>query len=319
MSGPYVGQLGAFGLAKESVLGTFVAPARFIPIHLPMNIGSPDIDLLMSKGVRATPDLVYKAQQGAGSLKSGKIKFEVEPENIGEVLQAVFGGDTVTGAGPAYTHTFARAAVAQLPTYSLWTFNGLQYPTFVGCMLNKLDFDIKAPDFVIAEADFIGSKYNGLNSSKSLSYSTLNPFKFDQAVLTVGGSGVLLYHDVKLTFNNMVKLQPVIGGSIYSNVIFSEAWDVSLSATIIVEDNTEWAKFVAGTSSSFVVALTSTQLMSGTPYSLTFNLPNIQYKAAPMPLKNGLIEVTFATQGIYDTGTSKTANAVLVNSISSAY
>jgi hypothetical protein len=313
MSGPFVGQLGAVGLAKEVTLGTFVAPTRFIPVHLPCPIGSPDIALLLSKGIRAVPDLHYKAQQGAGSLKAGQFKFEVEPDNVGEVLQAAFGLDTLTGAGPTYTHTFARQAVAQLPTYSMWVQNGLNYPEFVGCMMNKLEFEMKAPELVTCSADWLGSKYQAGGTSKTLSYSTLQPFKFDQAVVTVAGSGVTLYSDLKLTIDNKVKVKPVIGGSIYSNVIYSEAFEVSLAATIVVEDSTEWAKFIAGTSTAFTIAMTAGA------NSLTFTMPNLMYKAAPLPLASGLIEITFQAQGIYDTGTSKTLNAVLVNDISTAY
>lgn len=321
MAGPYIGQLGAVGIAKESTLGTFVAPTRFIPVHLPMNIGSPDINLLMSKGIRAVPDLVYKAQQGAGSLKNGKFKFEVEPENIGEVIMGAFGSDTVTNAGAAYTHTFARAAVAQLPSYSIWVQNGLNFPEFSGCMVNKIDIDVKAPDFVMVDVDWMGSLYNSGGTSKSLSYSALNPFKFNQAVINVAASPVLIYKDLKLSIDNKVKVDPVIGGSIYSNVIYTESFEVKLAATIVVEDSTEWTKFINGTATSFTVALTSAQTIPTTAvaYSLTFNLPNLYYTAAPLPLANGLIQITFQAQGVYDTGTSKTLNAVLVNSLSSAY
>jgi len=325
MSNPYVGQLGAVGVAKESVLGTFVAPTRFIPTYLPMNIGSPDINLLLSKGVRSVPDFVYKAQQGAGMLKNGKFKFEVEPENIGECLMASFGTDTLTGPTntSVYTHTFTRLAAAQLPTYSIWVKNGLNYPTFVGCMVNKIDFDIKAGEWVITDVDWMGSAYASGGVTESLSYSTLNPFKFDQAVITVAGSGVSLYKDIKLSIDNKVKVDPVLGGSIYSNVIFSEAMEVTLSATIVVENSTEWAKFIAGTASSFTIALTSAQNITSsspsTPYSLTFTIPNIYYKAAPLPLANGLIEITFQAQGVYNTGTSNTISVALANSISTSY
>jgi hypothetical protein len=313
MSGPFVGRLGAVGISKEVTLGTFVAPTRFLATRLPMPIGSPDIDLLTSKGVRAIPDEVQKVAQGAGSLKAGKFTLEVEPDNIGELLQAAFGLDTKTGAGPTYTHTYARQAVAQLPTYSLWVANGLNYPEFTGCMVDKLTFEMKAPEWVTCDVDWVGSKYQGGGSTHTPSYSTLNPFKFDQVALTIGGSSVTTYSDVKLTIDNKVKLKPVMGGSIYSNVVYSEGFEVTLAATMVVEDSTEWDKFIAGTSSSFVAAMTSGS------NSLTFNLPSMAYKAAPLPLSNGLIEITFQTQGFYDTGTTKTLNAILVNDVATQY
>lgn len=440
---PYVGQLGALGIAKESVLGTFVNPTEFLPAHLPMGIGSPDIDLLMSKGVRNVPDLVYKAAQGARQGKSEKFTIEVEPENIGNVLMGAFGTDTAaetasftigntnkyinfkedggtertatialatyimgttsatastlcaaiktameaaagaagtytvsysystkkvtiavsggasavqllwsTGANAAnsartilgwtsadtssaasqvsdsttstapWTHAFTRLAAAQLPTYSLWANQGVDYPTFAGAMVNKLDFDIKAPEFVQAEVDYVASKWNGVDSAKTEAYSTLNPFKFDQAVVTVAGSPVTIYKDLKISIDNKVKADPVIGGSIDANVIYSEALEVKFGATIVVEDTTEWSKFVAGTATSFAIALTSTQLINATGsvyYGLSFSLPNLYYLTAPRPLANGLLEIQFQAQGVYDTSTSKTISASLTNSVAAAY
>ena len=315
---PYVGELGAVGLAKESVLGTFVNPTRFIPVHLPCNIGSPDIDLLLSKGIRGIPDMYYKAQQGASRLKSGKMKLEVEPDNIGEILQGTFGSDVLTGAGPTYTHTFTRQAVAQLPTYSLWVSNGgLTYPEFAGCMVNSLEFDIAANAFVIADVDWIGSKFVSGGVTHALSYSTLNQFVFNQATLTVGGSSVQIYKNIKIKFDNKVKVDPVIGGAITSNVIYTEGFEVSMNASFVAENTTEWTNFLNGTAQTFVVALSGT--FGGNTCSLTFTADNVFYKAAPLPLANGLIEIAFQMQAIYSTSDAFTAKVALVNDVSSQY
>lgn len=317
MSNPYVGQLGAVGIAKETTFGTFVAPTTFLATELPTQIGSPEIDLLLAKGVRSIPDVVYKAQQGAAHAKSLKLKTELEPENCGEILEAAFGTDTISGSGP-YTHTFTMAAKAQPSSQSLWVNNGATQINWSGCMLSKLVFDIKAGQFVTTEADFLGSKYAS-GTTHSPSYSALYPFKFDQVTFTVGGSGVTLYKDIKLTIDKMAAIDPLIGGSIYSNVVYQKGLMLELAATIVVEDTTEWAKFTAGTATSFIIALTSTQQTSGVNYSLTFNIPVAYYKSAPMPLANGLIEIPFVAQGVYDTSTTKTINAVLVNSITPGY
>lgn len=93
---PYVGILRSAGLAKESVVGTLVTPpTTFIP-YIPPDGFSPDISVLESKGVRAQPDVVVKATQGPATIKGGKVKFELEPENCGEVLMAALGVDTIS-------------------------------------------------------------------------------------------------------------------------------------------------------------------------------------------------------------------------------
>ena len=93
---PYVGILQAAGLAKEVTVGTLVTPpTEFLPLIAPDSF-SEAIQLLESKGIRAIPDTVVKVVQGPGSLKNGKIKVEMEPENCGNLLMAAFGTDTLT-------------------------------------------------------------------------------------------------------------------------------------------------------------------------------------------------------------------------------
>src|SRR6185312_4142232 len=91
---PYIGILGAAGLAKESVLGTFVSPTKYLRFVPPFQFSN-EIALLLSSGVNTNPDLVQKAVQGPAYLKKGGFKLEVEPENIGEHLMAAMGTDTL--------------------------------------------------------------------------------------------------------------------------------------------------------------------------------------------------------------------------------
>lgn len=93
---PYIGQLRAAGLAKETVVGTLVTPpTEFIP-YVPPDSFMPTIELLESTEVRSNPNRLYKAAQGAGDIKGLKLKWEAEPENIGNLLMAVFGTDTTS-------------------------------------------------------------------------------------------------------------------------------------------------------------------------------------------------------------------------------
>lgn len=92
----YVGQLRAAGLAKETIVGTLVTPpTEYIPYIAPDGF-MPSIELLESTAVRFNPNRLYKASQGAGDVKAMKLKWEAEPENIGNLLMAVFGVDTVS-------------------------------------------------------------------------------------------------------------------------------------------------------------------------------------------------------------------------------
>jgi hypothetical protein len=91
----YVGILQAAGLAKESIVGTLVTPpTEFLPLIAPDSF-SEAIELLESKGIRQAPYAVAKVVQGPATLKSGKVKVEMEPENCGNLIMGAFGTDTL--------------------------------------------------------------------------------------------------------------------------------------------------------------------------------------------------------------------------------
>lgn len=322
---PNIGRLGAVGLGKESVLGTAVTPTQLVPFIPPLGL-STEIDLLEAKGVYSRPDVYNKAQQGAGMLKSGKMKFDAEPENgLGEHLMAMFGTDTLTGNGTTtpYSHKFTRAQTALPPSYTLWVNNGQNFPQWAGCMLNKLDISGKAKEFIECDADWMGMAYSA-GITHSLSYSSHNPFKFNQVAMTVGGSLITNYDDFKISFDNMVEVVHTLQSTtIYGSKIYSKGFKVSGSLSLIVEDTTEWAKFIAGSSSSLNIAITSAEAISGISptayFGLTINIPTIYYKAMPWPLPDGLVKIVGTFDGVYTPGSTETCDVTLVNSKSTAY
>lgn len=94
-----VSRLRAMGLAKETTPGTAVTtPTRYLN-GVPPDGFTPMIEALPSKGIEALANMYPKVTQGAGTLNGMKIKLEVEPDNIGEILQAAFGSDTYLAAG----------------------------------------------------------------------------------------------------------------------------------------------------------------------------------------------------------------------------
>ena len=225
-----------------------------------------------------------------------------------------------TAVVAVFSHAFTRAQTAQLPSYSWWKMNaGLDYEQFTGCLLSKLELDIKAKEFVEVSADWIGLK-GATSTSQSQSYSTHNAFKFDQVVPTVAGSPVADYDDIKLTIDNMGENVHTIGSSIWATKNYSKGFKVSLSMTITVENTTEWAKFIAGTPSSVTITMTSIEAIKATTYfSLTLTMTNVVYKGAPRPLGKDLLKITFTSDATSSINSSTTLTATLVNSIGVSY
>jgi len=216
------------------------------------------------------------------------------------------GANTYTGANVAagYSHAFTRIQSASLPTYTWWQKTGLDYPQHVGCMLSKLEFAAKAGEFIEVDADWLGLKYDATGVTQTPVYSGLNPLKFNLCIPTVGNSVSTDYDDMKVTIDNSVKVEHAVGATIYGAKIYSEGIKVDVAMSLMVEDLTEWSKFIAGSNSSFSLAMTSTDLIkAGFPLSLTLSIPVLNYKAAPRTLPNGLIKIAFSGAAVNLAGT----------------
>jgi hypothetical protein len=323
-----VSRLRAAGLVKESVLGTIIAtPTRYLNI-IPPDGFTPMIDPLPSKGIQSLRDMYPKITAGPAHLNGMKIKLEVEPENIGEILQALFGSDVKTGPADttAYTHTFTPQQVSVLPTYSWWfDKSSLKYPLFGGCMLDSCDFSVKAKGIVEADMSWVGIKYDdATGSSKSTVFSTIPPFVFQNAVINVDGAPVNGYDNLKISIKNMVKADHSLSNSQYPYTIYSEGLDVELSAELFFESTTQYAKFLAGTTAHFQLVLTSGVKVAGsaaTFYSLTLDVPLVYYKSANLFIpSNGPLKIPFVGHAQYSfAGSVYTIQAILVNGVSTTY
>lgn len=321
---PFVGILRAAGLAKEVSVGTLNAtPDAYLP-YIPPDTFWPQIQVLESMGTRFSPDKVIKADQGPGIIKGAKVKIEVEPENIGQILLAALGADVVTGSGVlGYTHTMKRAAVSQLPTYTWWFDKGLKFPQFTGSMLNKLDINIKNKEYVIADTDWTALGYDNTGTSKSPTYSPYRSFLWDQATVTVDGVGNLNYDNLQISIDNHVAAEHALAPTIYTTKIWTEGMRVTMSADLYFEDVTQLNKFLAGTTAHFNVLLTSTENIPGssplTPFTLAFDMPIVHYTAAPLHNPTGVLKVPFAGVCRFDSVAGYSIQAALKNSVSAAY
>lgn len=437
-----IGRLRSCGLAKESVVGTLVTPPTEYLRFVPPDSFFPKVSPLFAKAVGTVPDVNIKQTLGMGQLSGMKLKLELEPENIGNMLNAIFGADTaaetasfiigsgtckidfkedggtaraatiasgtyamgassavalslckavktameaasgavgtytvtysystkkmtiavsggaaavqilwLTGANQAngaysilgwthvdtssaasltsastttvapFTHTFVRTAVTQLPTYSFWFDRNPLYPQFLGCMAGKADFEVKAKELVSLDVEFDGLAYDATGTSKSPTYSSARPFSFNMAVVKIDTVQVNDYDHVKVSINNMVKADHALGGSIYASKIYSEGFEVDVSADLFFEDATQYNKFLAGTEAAIQIILTHADdvsgAASGNKYSLTLTMPTVAYTAAPLPTPTGVLKIAFAGKARYDSTYS--LQAVLQNGVATAY
>ena len=423
-----VSRLRAAGLAKVSTIGTPVTtPTRYLNI-IPPDAFTPMIEPLPSKGIEALRSMYPKITQGPGTLNGMKIKLEVEPDNIGEILEACFGADAKSTAGtiigiftgindaidfnvsstdyhcvipnglytaaaietaiatamnaafsnsfavslsaskfqftgtsafvlkwltgtnnatnaalalgftkadtvsgtsttapnlPAYysgtVHSFVPQNTAQLTTYTWWFDKYLKYPLFAGSMLAKLDLNIKAKTILEADCEWVGTVYDDTDGiTESASFSSLKPFVWSNAVITIDGAIKSGYDDFKVSLNNSVKADHALNNSIWPYVNYTEGFTPDITAELFFEDTTQYQKFLAGTVAHVNITLTSVQ--GGVTYSLIIDIPKWYYKSANLYIpSNGPLKIPFTGMAQYDFTRGYDVQIILVNDVTTQY
>ena len=259
---------------------------------------------------------VLKWQSGTNTATSSKTLLGFTNADTSSAIAAT--SDSTT-ASFVMAHAFTRVASELLPTYSWWIDSGNKYQQFAGCMLNKLEFTAKAKEYVLADAEWHGLSYDDTGSSKSPSYSTQRAFVFQDATLLMDAAQVYDYDNLKVTIENDVEVMHALSASKYGRLIYSKGLMVTVTADFYFVDTTQYAKFLAGTTAALNLTLTGATIANSLPYKLVLDLPEIQYRAAPLHNPQGPIKVTFAAVAKYNVSAAYTMKATLTNVKGAAY
>lgn len=320
----FIGQLRAMGMAKEVTAGVLVTPPTVFLPYIPPDSFMTAITLLPTMGIRAVPDKIYKASQGPAEMKGLKLKLELEPENCGQILQAAFGSDVMTGsAQQGFLHTFQRQAVTQLPTYSIWWDKGAKYFQFLGTMCSKLDIGIKAREYIFLETEWVAQTYDDTGITRSPTYSPRKAFIFSNCQVKVDGVVINNYDNIKISFDNYVKADHALSGSIYPAKIYSEGFECTVTMDLFVEDSTQYQKFLSGSSAALNFQITSSEAIAGSNptafHQMIIDIPTINYTVFSLPAGTGVLKYSITAKGIYTVSSAKTASVSLLNSVGQAY
>ena len=222
------------------------------------------------------------------------------------------------------SHVFKRADVSQLPTYTYWFKKADKYPYFSGCMLSKLSVEAKAKEYITADAEFVGLKYEGYDAAGagvSPSYSTRVPFTFANAVLKMDTVASLDYDTLKFDLDNMVEAEHVVATDIWAKKVWAGGFRATLAANLIFEDDVQYQKFLSSADAKVELILTHGDSINtaGTKYALTFTVPVAKYLTAPFVLPDGRISVPFTAVAKYNVADSASIIATLVTDVAVAY
>ena len=237
-------------------------------------------------------------------------------------------GLTVTGNSttdvPVFTHTFTRADISALPTYTYWFQKAGKFPYFTGCMLSKLTIEAKAKEYITADAEFVGLTYGGYDTNGALvspTYSQHVPFTFANAQVKLDTVASLDYDSIKIELDNQVSADHVIANSIWPSKIYSTGFRATVATNLIFADDVQYQKFLNDQTANIQLIFTHPDSINtgGTKFALAFTVTLAKYLSAPFTLPEGKVIVPFSAVCKFDPAVGGSIQAVLTSDASVAF
>jgi len=190
---------GQLGLKSESTWGTAVTVDTFVPVLSAKQ--KVEEGYIRSEGIRAGRRTRNPATLGRRVL-GGDVELELYNGSVATLLKHYFGAVSTTGAGP-YTHTFTPGAHL---SKSLTIQTGVEDTagtvdpfTASGAKIESWKIGGKVGELAKTSFSFTAKDMTTATALASATYSTLTPFSFVQATVTVNGSAVASANDVTLS------------------------------------------------------------------------------------------------------------------------
>jgi hypothetical protein len=208
---------------------------------------------------------------------SGKIPFEVDPNNIGHFLKGILGNEVVTlVSGTVYKHTFTPQNGALLPSFAPGVDDGVDRFQAKGFVMDSLTLDIAAGAIVEAAVDGFYAE-RGVLAPMTVTFSSVRPFVFSDYGLKVDASYSGNNKKLSVSVKNNLKnddFRDSNGGRL--KTIAAKAIDVSGSLDMDWNDETKplQTKAMAGGYAQIVATMTGIEIIAGQPYKLVVTIPS---------------------------------------------
>lgn len=243
--------------------------------------------------------------------------FEVEPayEGFGLILyHALWGTTATTGAGP-YVHTYLMAASP--PTVGLTIEQTLgtglsPSEKFSGCRINTLELSVSAKGRMTARVSVIGKSGGGRAATTSTTVTTNHsPILHHQAGAVSWNSITMQTVDLALKIDNRFEANNVLGSQYTVEPYISGPRIVEVDVTVLMDANTLYAAYLAGTQADLTVTFTSGAA------SMAITLHNAVITKCDVPLNShGRIMQSITLRGLSD-GADYGVGIVVTNTQSS--
>ncbi|MDC3414266.1 phage tail tube protein [Terrihalobacillus insolitus] len=284
------GGLTHVGLAKEATFGTPVAATDYL--RFTTEGLTEEIEQVISEQLNATVD---EAQSFEGMRTiSGDVGFDVYPNELGHVLRSALGAPTTTQVDATnnptvYQHVFTPAQspfsnVAALPPYTFEVHRDLEQAfQYTGTVVNDLTLNFGTDNKIMQGSASVIAKALSLITKTTPSFDTTDPFVWNQATISINGTGNNDLQTLDFAVNNSLEGAGTLDGTKeISRIRRTGKRTFPVNLTFDLQDLTEFNRFRSQSEVPAVIELTGATISGTYNYKLTIDIPKLRYTAFPI-------------------------------------
>lgn len=295
-SNVYAGNLQWLGAAKETTYGTpAAAPTFWMPVTSPK--WTPHVTTLPDDALRGSMAKTFGMQQGLQYAEVTYTTYGYMDSIYQHFLAALGTADAVSGSADPYTHKTSLLNTGQPPSFTIWYFDAAgkcrQIP---GCVSSNLAIDAKADALVTVDAGWMGLQGTWVTPPTNTP-TTNPPMPSWNSTITVGGSALTKYSDVKLTIKRATEVVPTLTGTQSPFAIFCGELEVTGDLTAVYQGSTDndLADFLANTQPALLLKVAPG---GDSTHSLTVQCSKVAYTDASISGTNKWMEVASKLEAI---------------------
>jgi hypothetical protein len=279
------------GIGKEATPGTAVAATHFLPVKdlAPKD----DITYLVDQGMRGAMVQDYDTIAGP-AVATYDFGGDAFADTIGFPLTGVLGDLTTTGASAPFTHAVStlNTTDGQPPSYTVSDYyagGAASTRRFAGMKFSEVGLKFNADGLLTFTAKALGFA-SATAANPTPSYSAVTPIASWLGAVTIGGGAVTYVTDGECTIKRKVDAIHTADGTQSPYKIFSGPVSVDGKLTVVMEDDTEYIRYLTNTKPSLVLNFTQGAAAALTQIQLT--MTKCAYTAAEIGRGKDYVELS---------------------------
>lgn len=236
-------------------------------------------------------------------------------------------GGTIESPSSVRHHVFRRLNSNNHPSYTIYNNDPLADERAAYCMLDTLEFEAVSGEWARFAAKFMGKLFSS-TSAQSPSYAAENPFlaknasvKLASAFTGLDAASAIAVERIKLTIQkNLIDYQAL--GSTAVTSFHNQAFRVLGDFTLLYNATTQRDYLTNSTNQALRLTLANSAVTIGSAANptLQFDLPSCAFTEWDRTTENdGIVKQTLSFVAEFDVTRSMTAEALLVNTQTTAY